>query len=315
MGVLPAALLITRVSWDRKQRRSAPVLGRSKLRLPGDIPVFGRFALFLHCCARGPAVAQLWRGKRARSTVLFSVFLGIVLYTTGCGQRAAVQVKLQALPLPQESAIYQQIEAQIAGPTDDLQYKWFAVSGACEPQESDRPKTIFKFSEGVRIDRVSVEIWRNNERVAQSEIKVKFNDELARSQQINPPEPRIEITRIPPSEIGGPETHSTIGGKISSNGYGLPGCVVAIYVRAFGYWFIQPEAGALHKIKPDNTWGTWTHTGTKYAALLVRQDYEPLARLDMLPQTNESVLALDIVEGLTGPQATNTASGAVPSSP
>jgi hypothetical protein len=176
------------------------------------------------------------------------------LCVTGCGKRDAVQVKLQALPLPQESAVYQQIEAEIAGPADGLQYKWFAVSGACEPQESDKSKTIFKFPEGVRQDRVSVEIWRNNRRVGQSEIKVKFDEELARSEQIHPPGAHIEITNIPPFELGGPDTHADIAGRVS--GKISPGYVVAIYVRAFGEWFIQPEIAALHKIKPDNTWGT-----------------------------------------------------------
>jgi hypothetical protein len=212
---------------------------------------------------------------------------------------------LQALPLPQESAIYQQIEAQIAGPTDGLQYKWFAVSGACEPQVSERPRTIFKFSEGVRRDRVSVEVWRHDERIAQGEIPVKFDEELAHREQANPPGPRIEIIQIPPADIGGPNTHADIAGKIS--GHVPAGCVIAIYARAFARWYVQPEAGSLHKIAPDNTWGSWTHTGTKYAVMLVRQNFEPLTQLDMLPQTNDDVMALEIVDGLTGPQSTNTA--------
>ena len=219
-------------------------------------------------------------------------------------------MQLQALPLPQESAIYQQIEAQIAGPTDGLRYKWFAVAGACEPQQSDRPKTIFKFSEGVRSDRVSVEIWRNNERVAQSEIKVKFDENQAQKEKASPPQPRIEITQIPPVDIGGPNTHADIAGRIS--GGVPPGYVIAIYTRAYGKWYVQPQAGALLKIEPDSTWATWTHTGAKYAALLVRQNFEPLTQMDMLPQTNDDVLALDIVDGLTAQQSTNASSSSVP---
>jgi hypothetical protein len=233
----------------------------------------------------------------------------MALGATGCGEGETVQVKLEALRLPQESAIYQQIEAEIAGPTDGLYYKWFAVSGECEPQQSDKPKTIFKFSEGVRQDRVSVEIWRNSKRVAQSEIKVKFDEEQARSEQGRPPETRIEITQIPPSELGGANSRSHIAGRI--NGQAPPGYVVAIYARAFGYWYIQPEAAALHPIEPGNTWGTWTHTGTKYAALLVRQDYEPLTKLDMLPRTNNSVLTIDIVDGLPPQQFTNATAGTI----
>jgi hypothetical protein len=232
----------------------------------------------------------------------------IALCAAGCDVRDTVQVKLQALPLPQESPIYMQIGAQIAGPTDGLQYKWFAASGECEPQESDKPKTIFKFHEGVRQDRVSLEVWRNKKRVAQSEIKVKFDEELARSQRARPPEVHIEITQIPPADIGGPDTHADIAGKISGNV--PPGYVIAIYTRAYGKWYVQPQSGSLHKINPDNTWGTWTHTGTKYAALLVRQDFEPLTKMDMLPQTNDNIMTLEIVDGRSEGQPTNA--GTVP---
>jgi hypothetical protein len=237
----------------------------------------------------------------------------LALGAAGCGERDAVQVKLQALPSPNESPIYLKIEAQIAGPTDGLQYKWFAVSGECEPQESNKPRTIFKFAEGVRQDRVSVEIWSNSRRVAQSEIKVQFNEELARKEQSRLPDAHIEITNIPPSEIGGPDTRANIAGRVS--GKVPPGYVVAVYTRAYAAWYIQPEEGSLHKIKPDNTWETWTHTGSRYAAMLVRHDFEPFTKLDMLPQTNGLILTLDIVDGLPQPQTTNTAPAAVPSAP
>ena len=237
----------------------------------------------------------------------------VALFAAGCGERESIKVKLQALALPQESAVYQQIEAEIAGPTEGLQYKWFAVAGACEPQQSEKPKTIFKFSEGVRRDRVSVEVWRNDTRVAQGEIAVKFNEEQAQREQTKPPEPRIEITQIPPADIGGEKTHAEIAGKIS--GGVPPGYVIAIYTRAYGKWYVQPQAGALHKIAPDSTWATWTHTGAKYAALLVRQNFEPLSQLDMLPQTNDDILALDIVDGLNAAQFTNTSSSTVPAHP
>lgn len=236
----------------------------------------------------------------------------LVSCAIGCGERDIVRVNLRARPLPQEPLTLVQIEAQVAGPTDGLQYKWFAVSGECEPQESEQPKTVFKFPEGVRQDRVSVEVWRGNRRVAQSEIKLKFDEEQARRELQRPPEAQIEITAIPPSELGGANTSNHIDGKV--NGKISPDYLVAIYVRAYGAWYIQPDARALHPIKPGNTWGTWTHTGTRYAALLVRPDYEPLTKLDMLPQTNNYVLALDIVDGLPKQQLTNAGAGAIPSS-
>jgi hypothetical protein len=235
------------------------------------------------------------------------------LAATGCSDSEKVSVKLHARYLPQEPLTYLQINAQVAGPMDDLQYKWFAVSGGCEPQESELPKTIFKFSEGVRQDRVTLEVWRHSKQVAQGEIDVKFDEEQERRSQHRSSEVQIEIDTIPPSEQGGPATHSDIAGKVS--GKVLPSYMIAIYARAYGEWYIQPQAGFLHPINRDNTWTTWTHTGLKYAALLVRPDFEPLTRLDMLPQTNDYVLAIDIVDGVPKRPSTNTVSAASASNP
>jgi hypothetical protein len=265
--------------------------------------------------------AALWRESFWRSTRIrqkpfgrcLAAALLMVLGAAGCGDPDSVRVQLQSRSLPQEPLTYLQIDAQVAGPMDDLQYKWFAVSGGCVPQESEQPKTIFKFSEGARQDRVTVEIWRHNKQVAQSEISVKYDEEQERREQHRFSDVQIEIDTIPPLEAGGPDTHADIAGKVS--GKILPGYMVAIYTRAYGEWYLQPKVGFLHPIKPDNTWATWVHTGTRYAALLVRPDFEPLTRLDMLPPTNDYVLALQIVDGIPERPSTNTASGAIPSAP
>ena len=152
---------------------------------------------------------------------------------------------------------------------------------------------------------MAVEVWRDNKRVAQNEIKVNFDEESARRAQMQLSDVKIEITNLPPSEPGGPNTHANIAGKVT--GKFPPGYLIAIYVRASGAWYVQPEAGSLHQVKPDNSWETWTHTGTKYAVLLVRSDYEPLMKLDMLPLTNEYILALTVVDGATPQIFTNSA--------
>jgi hypothetical protein len=267
----------------------------------------------LNACPPGPARGtNSTRPGMLRFMRMFASGALAALGAAGCGEQDAVQVELHARHVPEESPIHLKIEAQVAGPTDGLQYKWFAVSGECEPQESDQPKTVFRFSEGVRQDRVSVEIWRNNKRVAQNEIKVKYDEDQARRERTHTPEVQIEIRGIPPADIGGPKTRADIAGRVS--GKVSPDYAVAIYARAYGAWYVQPEAGNLHQIKPDHTWETWTHTGTRYAALLVRRDFEPLTKLDMLPQTNDYILALDIVDGLPQPQPTNAAPLTVPSS-
>ena len=61
---------------------------------------------------------------------------------------------------------------------------------------------------------------------------------------------------------------------------------------------LEPIAYASHAIRPDNTWTSWTHTGSSYAALLVRPGFEPVPRLDVLPKIGGYVVARTVVEGM-----------------
>src|SRR5437588_12730982 len=121
----------------------------------------------------------------------------LALSVAGCGDGEGVQVRLHTRQDLNGRLNFLEIQAQVAGPVSGLHYKWFADSGECQPQETDQPKTVFKFLEGARKDRVSVEVWRNNKQVALSEIKVKFDDNLARMEAPPPPGSMIEITNIP----------------------------------------------------------------------------------------------------------------------
>ncbi|MCI0534226.1 MAG: hypothetical protein L0Z50_03255 [Verrucomicrobiales bacterium] len=76
-----------------------------------------------------------------------------------------------------------------------------------------------------------------------------------------------------------------------------PRLQLVLYARASELWYIQPTAYASHAIRPDNTWTSWTHTESSYAALLVRPGFEPVPRLDMLPKVGGYVVARSIVEG------------------
>ena len=72
---------------------------------------------------------------------------------------------------------------------------------------------------------------------------------------------------------------------------------MVVYARADA-WYIQPISGMLHAIASDSTWSTWTHTGSSYAALVVRPGYELFTRLDVLPQVSAYVVARTIVDGV-----------------
>ena len=106
---------------------------------------------------------------------------------------------------------------------------------------------------------------------------------------------QITITDVPRYDpAGGPDTRADIAGRIT--GESGKGYSVIIYARADA-WYIQPAPFALHQIQADGTWKSWTHTGSDYAALVVRNNYKPPTRLDVLPPVQGDVLARTIVEG------------------
>ena len=231
-----------------------------------------------------------WRRAMAVATV--------ALCLAGCSARDAVHVRLHSSPPSTQGMLHLEISAQVAGNQTGLRYRWFAVSGGCNPQESDKPTTLFKFADGGARDRVSVEVWRGNEIVARSEIEVKLDELQAQLAAIErlPKDLHIEITSVPPYEPqGGSDTRANIAGKVG--GSLAPGYSVVLYARASEVWYVQPTAFASHPIQPDNTWTSWTHTGSSYAALLVRPGFEPVPRLDVLPKVGGYVLARTVVDG------------------
>jgi len=224
--------------------------------------------------------------------------LAVALLAAGCADRDGVRVQLHSRTPPTQGVMHLEVTAQVSGPETGLRFKWFSVSGACNPQDSDQPTTLFKFADGATRDRVTVEVWREGKVAAQNSLDVKLDEIQARLavQEKIPPDWSIEIVRVPPYEPqGGPNTRADIAGKIS--GTLDPGYSVVLYARASEIWYIQPLAYASHAIRPDNTWTSWTHTGSSYAALLVRPGFEPVPRLDVLPKVGGYVMARAIVEG------------------
>ena len=220
-----------------------------------------------------------------------------VFALAGCTDRDAVRVRIQTRAAANEEVLQMKVEALVSGPLADLRYKWFAVSGSCTPQESTEPDTLFRFAQGVANDRITVEVWRGDTVVARSETDVHFNSELAKRFEAQPAEADVfvELTTIPPRDTGGDNTRADIAGKVT--GKVDPDYRVIVYARAYANWYIQPTAQALHPIKGDHTWSTWTHTGDSYAALVVRSDYVPMVRLDVLPRVGGFIKARVISEG------------------
>src|SRR5712672_1371586 len=108
--------------------------------------------------------------KLTRSTQFcfgVSVYALLALLLAGCGDRDSVRVKLHTRVPPGHGGPNLQITAQVAGRQEGLRYKWFSVSGGCDPQASDNPETAFRFADGTLRDRISVEAWRGNKMVGQ----------------------------------------------------------------------------------------------------------------------------------------------------
>ena len=114
-----------------------------------------------------------------------------------------------------------------------------------------------------------------------------------RSQQA-PTGPTIQFTTIPPAAQGGRERVDTIAGRVTGS---HPGQQIVIYARS-GPWWVQPWPDKpFIPIQADSTWGTSTHLGFEYAAMLVDPGYHPPPTMDVAPTQGGSVVAVSIVKG------------------
>ncbi|MDF1506201.1 hypothetical protein [Roseisolibacter sp. H3M3-2] len=216
------------------------------------------------------------------------------LALAACGGDA-VRVRLHARTPAELEVRRVEVQAQVAGPVDGLRYRWYSVAGETEPQESDRPETLFTFAEGSTRDRVTVEVWRARRRVARHELDVRMDEARMREAAAAAPQVDVVITRVPPFEPGGPETRADVAGRVV--GRVRPGDRVVVFARAGEVWYIQPLPDTRLAIGPDGRWSSWTHTGTSYAALVIRPGFEPLTRYDVLPAVGPQVVARTIVNG------------------
>jgi hypothetical protein len=108
----------------------------------------------------------------------------------------------------------------------------------------------------------------------------------------NAKEPSIRITEVP-SRGAGPEAVETIAGTVS--GVKANECKVVVFART-NKWYVQPYIDSPYtSIAGDNTWRSDTHLGSEYAALLVRNAYNPPSSTGKLPDVGGLVLAITTV--------------------
>ncbi len=86
--------------------------------------------------------------------------------------------------------------------------------------------------------------------------------------------------------------------KISGRVTGAhPGQRIVLFARS-GTWWVQPFSNKpFTPIGKDSVWGTSTHMGTEYAALLVEAGYIPPRTTDSLPKRGGGVIAIATISG------------------
>ena len=119
------------------------------------------------------------------------------------------------------------------------------------------------------------------------------------SSQKPPAGPTIAFTKIPPAAQGGRERVDTIAGRVTG---AHPGQLIVVYARS-GPWWVQPWPDKpFIPIQADSTWGTSTHLGFEYAAMLVEPAYHPPPTMDTAPTPGGSVVSVSIAKGVGEPQ-------------
>jgi hypothetical protein len=107
----------------------------------------------------------------------------------------------------------------------------------------------------------------------------------------------VSITGVPHLGPGGTETVEPISGDV--RGVEFTRYKVVVYAFAGGTWWVQPTiASPRTDIDNAGSWRTVTHLGGTYAALLVRQSFNPPATVQTLPNVQGNVVAVDIKAGL-----------------
>ena len=107
--------------------------------------------------------------------------------------------------------------------------------------------------------------------------------------------PSITISQIPPAAAGGAGTQAVIGGRVIGGHHARN---VILYAFSGGRWWVQPLASSpITAINYDGTWSAKTHLGSKYAAILTKDETLPSSSRQNLPEVGENVEAVAVVNG------------------
>lgn len=235
-----------------------------------------------------------------RSRPLGLVAVATLALTVSCAAPVSVGVSAREPEVPVLGRV--ELTARVENPSPELRYRWRADSGRCDPQESSLPSTTYLAAGEPGEDRVKVEVMRGGRIVATAETLIRVTP-ARQATPVGPATPGdtgplIRITTVPHYDpMGGPATAADISGFVT--GVTPAEYRVVLYVKT-DMWYVQPlVASSLTGIAADGKWSTWIHTGTLYAALLVRAGYVPDATRADLPAVavGGDIVAVAVVEG------------------
>ena len=100
---------------------------------------------------------------------------------------------------------------------------------------------------------------------------------------------KVEFTEVPKAGAGS-DSQGNIAGVVK--GISAPQKYKIVLYAHTDWWYVQPLTNDhLTDINIDGSWSNWTHLGSRYAALVVRESFQPKAKIKSLPHVGGDVIA------------------------
>lgn len=252
--------------------------------------------------------------QRNSRTALSSIFLAFMLGSfAGCN---GPSFDTYVSPRPEiEAGGKLQIGVRVRNLSGGHLFRWTALHGKCEPQESTSLSTEYTAPLDATDDRITLEVRKNDKTVYGDDVFVKVipsgmadgsgfppSPQPSQTQSVTPSgpditgKPEIRITLVPRYDpIGGDPTSEPIEGEVA--GVNPQSFRVVIYSYTDRH-YVQPLIAApFTTISQDLKFRNWTHTGTLYSAILVRRTFTPPSKTWSLPEVGGDVVAVTSVTG------------------
>jgi hypothetical protein len=224
--------------------------------------------------------------------------LGCILALSAC-TKPLVKISAPSSEVPANGTLT--LGATVNKLAGELTYRWLPGRGRCVPQESrEIQTTYYPPSSGAGEDMVAVEVLQGGAVAANGQIVLHIVESSASVQAAQQPQPSptvsVSINEIPRYDaVGGPIETSRIAGEV--RGARPPEYRIILYSFT-DHWYLQPEVAHPYTVIDANgRWAANIHLGSRYAALVVRGDYQPTVRTGELPRPGDDVIAVTEIDG------------------